>query len=323
VRLRRKLCRRLIPIRTRRYTHECACSRARLIHPIFYTPDSRQIITAEHDGARLWDIAGDGKMRLAVPWRNEHCLATLSPDGRFLATRGPTNYSRPQPSDPPVILYELASGQQAATFDVQEGQNFLCNPFSPDGQFLASASDERGPTHGFAIRVWDLATGRELRRFEGHLGKVKTIAFTPDGRSVVSGSEDANALVWDISDLTDRLTTDDPLTPETLLARWNELASSDARAAYRAAWALSVPSAVLFLRDHLRAAVSAGPGRDVPITASEVLRDMCAIAVLERINTPVSRAVIELLAAGNPAADITREAKSTRDRLMRINRGEN
>jgi WD40 repeat protein len=30
---------------------------------------------------------------------------------------------------------------------------------------------------------------------------VNAVAFTPDGRSIVSGSEDATALVWDVSDL--------------------------------------------------------------------------------------------------------------------------
>ena len=43
--------------------------------------------------------------------------------------------------------------------------------------------------------------GRELRRCEGHLAAVNAVAFTPDGRSVVSGSDDATALVWDVSDL--------------------------------------------------------------------------------------------------------------------------
>ena len=58
-------------------------------HPIFYSTDGTQIITAEADGARIWDIATGREVRRAVKWTNHHEFATLSPDGRFLATRAP------------------------------------------------------------------------------------------------------------------------------------------------------------------------------------------------------------------------------------------
>jgi WD40 repeat protein len=58
-----------------------------------------------------------------------------------------------------------------------------------------------------AVR-WHAEIGRELRRFEGHCGAVSPLAFTPDGRSIVSGSEDATVLVWDVSDLKDYSKTD-------------------------------------------------------------------------------------------------------------------
>ena len=47
------------------------------------------------------------------------------------------------------------------------------------------------------VRLWDMATGREKHKFLGHTGPITTVAFTPDGRAVVSGSADATALVWD------------------------------------------------------------------------------------------------------------------------------
>jgi hypothetical protein len=120
--------------------------------------------------------------------------------------------------------------------------------------------------------------------------------------------------------LKDSLKPGAPLSPQSLPACWNELASGDARAAYRAGWALSVPSAVPFLRDHLRPAASAEQGRAAPITSPEVLRTLRAIASLERINTPASRGVIEQLATGSPDAIATREAKSARDQLTRMTR---
>ena len=106
-----------------------------------------------------------------------------------------------------------------------------------------------------------------------------------------------------------------------LKARWTELAGNDARAAYRATWALSVPSAVPFLREHLRPATSPDPkgipAASGPIAPPEVLRTLRAIAALERVGTPEARAVLERMARGNPGAIETRDAKSALDRLSR------
>ena len=78
-------------------------------------------------------------------------------------------------------------------------------------------------------------------------------AFTPDGGSVISGSMDGTALVWDVSNLLSRPKAE-PLTPDALNEHWNELANADARIAYRASWAVSVSSAVPYLRDKVSSA---------------------------------------------------------------------
>jgi hypothetical protein len=46
-------------------------------------------------------------------------------------------------------------------------------------------------------RLWDAATGRELRRFEGHTNDVNSVSFSPDGRRVLTGSWDNTARLWD------------------------------------------------------------------------------------------------------------------------------
>jgi mono/diheme cytochrome c family protein len=69
----------------------------------------------------------------------------------------------------------------------------LAIALTPDGTQAVSGGDDR------TIRLWDVASGRELRRFEGHSGEVTTLAFTPDGKRLVSGSGDRTVRLWDVA----------------------------------------------------------------------------------------------------------------------------
>ena len=56
----------------------------------------------------------------------------------------------------------------------------------PDGKRLASAG-----------KVWDAQTGQELLSLKGHTSAVRSMAFSPDGKRLASGSEDSMVQVWD------------------------------------------------------------------------------------------------------------------------------
>ncbi|HEY5316105.1 MAG TPA: caspase family protein, partial [Pirellulales bacterium] len=48
-----------------------------------------------------------------------------------------------------------------------------------------------------AVRLWDAASGKEIHRFRGHAGGVWSVAFSPDGKQVLTGSWDKAARLWD------------------------------------------------------------------------------------------------------------------------------
>ncbi|KAF2818545.1 HET-domain-containing protein [Ophiobolus disseminans] len=90
-------------------------------------------------------------------------------------------------------IVKVLSGRDAnwdACRSVLEGHSEAVNAvvFSPDGQLLASASDDS------TVRVWETATG-QCR--SGHSGDISAVVFSPDGQLLASASTDCTVRVWE------------------------------------------------------------------------------------------------------------------------------
>ncbi|ABU59539.1 WD40 domain-containing protein [Roseiflexus castenholzii] len=104
-----------------------------------------------------------------------------SPDGRLLA----------------VGISEAVSLHDATTLDdlgtwFDHTGKITSLAWSADSTLLASgASDDN------EIRIWDVSTGRVVRRLSGHTGWIRSIAFAPNGTLLASGSTDQTVRIWD------------------------------------------------------------------------------------------------------------------------------
>jgi WD40 repeat protein len=73
------------------------------------------------------------------------------------------------------------------------GRSVSAVAFSPDGMTLASSSSDR------SIKLWEVASGREIRSLTGHDRGVTSVAFSADGKTLASGSEDESIKLWDVA----------------------------------------------------------------------------------------------------------------------------
>jgi WD40 repeat protein len=164
------------------------------------SPDGKAIATGGLDAtARVWDAATGKELRRLGEhngWAGEVCY---SRDGRLLASS----------SHGLVFVREAATGKVVWRLP---GRRVA---FSPDSKLLATVNrDPRSVAWVWSdIRLWDLATGRELRRLVGHRANIDRLAFSPDGRFLASagraspypaegGKEDSRGrpiCLWDVA----------------------------------------------------------------------------------------------------------------------------
>ena len=98
---------------------------------------------------------------------------------------------------------ELQEGTVCYVWDVPSGQLLHRLPDPADSYALSGAFSADGNqlllgTWNRAVHLYDLTNGERLHTFKGHRGKVKALAFAPDGAYMASGAEDGQVKIWSI-----------------------------------------------------------------------------------------------------------------------------
>ncbi len=146
---------------------------------VAFSPTQPQLASGSEDGTiRIWDVASGNLVRQLDSPGEKIWNVAYSVDGAAIVAAGDR-----------VRLWQAATGKAGLTLEASatpEGISYAY--FSPDGRTLATA--------GKQLQLWDVQSGQLLRTFEGHTAWVWSVAFSPDGQRLVSGSKDQTVRLW-------------------------------------------------------------------------------------------------------------------------------
>jgi RNA polymerase sigma factor (sigma-70 family) len=128
---------------------------------------------SSHDGKRILASAQDASQ-----------IVNLPGGGRQSAS----------PKHHLILVWDIKTGDEQLRLTLPDEYSGPV-AFSADDRIIVTASSRPGTT----IRLLDAATGREVRKIEGFKGTVRSLAFMPDGKRLVSGMSDSSALIWDLT----------------------------------------------------------------------------------------------------------------------------
>ncbi len=164
------------------------------IWSVCFSPDGERLVSGSSDKTnRLWDVA-TGEEIAVLPLDEPRTLMDIafSPSGNLIAG-GLFGELRLWCADTLTTLHAIPQPQERELYALA---------FSPCDKYLASGTWWEAGMEKMAIRLWDVVSGENIATFWGHPTDIQSLAFSPDGTLLASGSFDCTTILWDVKSLT-------------------------------------------------------------------------------------------------------------------------
>jgi RNA polymerase sigma factor (sigma-70 family) len=239
----------------------------------------------------------------------------FSPDGRYFAAGSSAEGA--------VQVWDLVTGKSLSLTGIRRRAS-LALAFSPDGRYIGVG--EAGIGSSESARIFELLTGKEVCRFDGHDSCV--LDFSPDGRSIAAATGDSSILIWDLTGRLDKgRLRPASLSPKEIEVAWNDLAGDNAAKAYQALWTLAAApkQTIAWLKRRLHP-VAAAPAERVAALISDLdsprfpVREKARAELLKLGETALT--VIQKTLKKNPPLETRQRLKQIVDRLTTLGPGQ-
>jgi WD40 repeat protein len=153
-----------------------------IILSISFSADDRFLISSSRDGTvKIWDFQ-TGRCLKTLDALPEITASVLSLPTDIHLVLGCTSHA--------VYIWDTQA-EEILSQSITATENILALAIAPQGQLVAIAEDTY-------IKIWDWRTGELVNTLYGHSGLVYTVAFSPKGQYIISGSRDETMRFWDV-----------------------------------------------------------------------------------------------------------------------------
>ncbi|WP_461256169.1 WD40 domain-containing protein [Treponema sp. R80B11-R83G3] len=172
------------------------------INSIAFSPNGKQVLSGSNDGTvKQWDVASGKEIKTFTGHIDSVLSVAFSPNGKqVLSVSGTKDFYSSSVNK--IKLWDAASGKEIRTFSGHTS-SVLSVAFSPNGKQVLSGYGSKlfdySSDNNYQIKLWDVASGKEIRTFSGHSDSVLSVAFSSDGKQIISGSEDGTIKLWDVA----------------------------------------------------------------------------------------------------------------------------
>ena len=169
------------------------------VYSALYSPDGKYIVTASRDStAKVWNAVSGQLVANLQGNKKRVTSAFFSPDGKHILTRGDNSLIIEESE---MKVWNPITGQLVTVLKGHT-QGIASASFSPDGEYIVTISGsftlkkDGGNGDHTAVKVWNAANGQLLADLKGHTREVSSASFSPNGKYIVTASNDSTAKVW-------------------------------------------------------------------------------------------------------------------------------
>ncbi|KAJ7091064.1 WD40-repeat-containing domain protein [Mycena epipterygia] len=164
------------------------------VNSVSFSFDGLRVISGSFDGTVcIWDVLTGQQLHKLLGHKFSVTSVGFSPNGLHIISGS---------DDSTVRIWNVLTGEQLHELEGHK-HSVSSVSFSPDGLCAISGSStssmNRPGSSENTVHIWDVSTGEQLYKLEGHKNDVTSVSFSPDGLRAMSGSHDNTVRIWDVS----------------------------------------------------------------------------------------------------------------------------